>query len=269
MDQLVEKKAKRSFFRCLIPGSAAALSLLLSACASSSGAAAASPGSAIQDTAAASDQSAAASSADPGEEDSKKIIMQRMDEFCHHLDVNEIKYIRNQAENLVRVYYSVDEPLKNIVVMYRFLPDGFFSSATILQKADDISAKYAVMEFVTRINFLLLNGGFEMDMSDGQIFYKVYTIYEGMGPLSDQLMDRVRHIPIAMFQRYADSLIPLIEGKSDVRIEMEKIKRKRMLRGKEDSKSLAEPGADESAAPSSESGDDAGGEAGAPAASGD
>ena len=266
MDQLVEKKQKKSFFRCLIPGSAAALALLFSACASTSGAAAASPGAAIQDTAAASDQTAAASSANPGEEDAKSIIMRRMDEFCHHLDVNEVKYIRNQAESLVRVYYSVDEPLKNIVVLYRFLPDGFFSSATILQKADDISAKYAVMEFVTRINFLLLNGGFEMDMSDGQIFYKVYTIYEGMGPLSEQLMDRVRHIPIAMFQRYADSLIPLIEGKSDVRIEMEKIKRNRMLnKGKEAPESPAEQGADESA----ESGEEAGGEAVVPAASGD
>lgn len=196
---------------------AAVLAAFLGGCATSTAAAGGSAGQA-EEVRAGGDQSASS----PSDAEAPLSAAQRMDEFCKVLDDNGLNYIRDNEKGRILVDFGLENSLKRVRCAIRCDERGFIVNATVEQTAEDIGARYGVMEFITRLNFLLRVGDFELDLSDGQLIYKTYGLYDGAQPMAAQvLMESVR-LPVAMFQKHGEAISRLMEGKADAKEEFEK-----------------------------------------------
>lgn len=70
--------------------------------------------------------------------------------------------------------------------------------------------RLAVAEFITRANFGLLIGNFEMDMSDGEVRFKTSIDVEG-DRLSTALLRRLVDLNLEMMDKYLPGLHAVIE----------------------------------------------------------
>lgn len=70
--------------------------------------------------------------------------------------------------------------------------------------------RHAVAEFITRANFGLIIGNFEMDYSDGEVRYKTSIDVEGTR-LSTVLLGQLVRVNVQMMDRYLPGLIAVIE----------------------------------------------------------
>lgn len=64
----------------------------------------------------------------------------------------------------------------------------------------------AVAEFITRVNYSMVAGNFEMDFSDGEVRYKTYIDVEGT-TLTHTMARNVVYPNIAMMDRYIPALV--------------------------------------------------------------
>lgn len=147
---------------------------------------------------------------------------QRMDELCRVLDDNKLKYFRDNEKGRVMLDFSVPNSLKRVRCVLRCREDGLLVNATVEAAAEDIGARYSVMEFITRLNFMLRHGDFELDLSDGQLVYKTYTLYDGDKPVAPSVVMRNIAIPVAMFKDHGETLFRLMQGQGEAKAEFEK-----------------------------------------------
>ena len=77
-------------------------------------------------------------------------------------------------------------------------------------KADD-GCIHQVCEYLTRANFGLNFGNFELDFTDGEIRFKVsYNVKDGM--VGFDALDDMVSMPVAMFNRYGNGLLAVSMG---------------------------------------------------------
>jgi hypothetical protein len=69
-------------------------------------------------------------------------------------------------------------------------------------------------EFITRANYGLLNGNFEMDFRDGEIRYKTFVNCDETDPGTQTIKDSI-YIPAAMFNRYGEGIVSVLFGIKD------------------------------------------------------
>lgn len=72
----------------------------------------------------------------------------------------------------------------------------------------------AVAEFITRANYCLLNGNFEMDYDDGEVRYKVMTRCGNIEYDPDS-MEVIVDCGFSMLNRYGEDLLSVIYGNVD------------------------------------------------------
>lgn len=72
-----------------------------------------------------------------------------------------------------------------------------------------------VSEFLHRANYGLPDGNFEFDYSNGEVRYKTYMNFKD-GNISRDIIDDTVYVPIAMFERYGESLFKAIFGNEDI-----------------------------------------------------
>ncbi len=68
-----------------------------------------------------------------------------------------------------------------------------------------------MVRFLTRVNYTLRNGCFEMDLDDGEIRYKIYCNCWNVKP-SDEMIHESIHCPAAMFEKYGDGIMGILFG---------------------------------------------------------
>jgi len=71
-----------------------------------------------------------------------------------------------------------------------------------------------VMEFLTRANYGLLLGNFEIDLSDGEVRFKAACETE-TGALSHAVFQNNLYLSVALMDRYFPGLQRVIQGSSD------------------------------------------------------
>jgi hypothetical protein len=71
--------------------------------------------------------------------------------------------------------------------------------------------RQAVAEFVTRANFGMVIGNFELDFDDGEIRYKTSIDVEGV-PLAPALIKNLVYANVLMMDRYLPAITQVIEG---------------------------------------------------------
>ncbi len=72
----------------------------------------------------------------------------------------------------------------------------------------------AVMEFITRVNFGILVGNFELDLVDGELRFKTSLQLNG-GELTDAMVGGLFDANNSLYPRYRRYLLDVIEGTSN------------------------------------------------------
>lgn len=86
-----------------------------------------------------------------------------------------------------------------------------FATLTTLPLAADENHRLAMAEFLTRVNWGLRNGNFEMSMDTGEIRYKTY-VHTGAQPLDVSAARNAVLLPFLMIDRFGDALLEVLFG---------------------------------------------------------
>ena len=90
--------------------------------------------------------------------------------------------------------------------------DSFFSSYTFSPMNVPVKRRPAVAEYLTRANYNLRLGNFEMDYSDGQVCFKTSMVMEGLHP-TGELVKRLAFTNFRMMDQYLPGLMSVVYGK--------------------------------------------------------
>lgn len=125
------------------------------------------------------------------------------------LDEDDWNYTFNEKEGLFTFNLSMSNKLKKVSYRVRIRDDCYISYATCPLNADDCKAEMA--EFITRANYGLRNGNFEMDYRDGEIRYKCFVDCDETVPGKQTIKDSI-YIPAYMFNRYGGGIVNVLFG---------------------------------------------------------
>lgn len=104
--------------------------------------------------------------------------------------------------------------LKKVNYRVRIRKYDYVSYAYCPLNADDCKTEMA--EFVTRANYGLINGNFEMDFRDGELRYKCFVNCDETIPGKETIKDSI-YVPAAMFKRYGDGIVSVMFGVKSAR----------------------------------------------------
>ena len=141
-----------------------------------------------------------------------------------YLDREQWKYTYDEETHTILTGMKLKCKLQSLRMGVRFSENGYI---TIAYPALNAGEEYRqdIAEYITRANFGVKNGNFEMDYKDGEIRYKVYTSYKGLNEFSEDIVEESFVIPIVMFERYGDGLAALLFGFSNPKEEIDKAER--------------------------------------------
>ena len=140
-----------------------------------------------------------------------------------YLDRHEWKYSYLPENNIIKCGVNIKSKLKSVQMFIDFKVRGFAVIAVpALSAGQDTMDE--VMRYLTRANYGLLNGNFELDLTDGEIRYEVYVPCAGLGMLPDSVIEEALAVPPLMFQKFGDGLAAVVLGFSDGETEFMKTK---------------------------------------------
>ena len=130
-----------------------------------------------------------------------------------YLDKNDWHYTFEDDRGLFRCGVNLKGKLSSCRLIIDVKDKVILNYAAIDTKAsEDVRDKVA--EFLTRANYGLTYGNFEMDYEDGEVRYKMTVDCENQLPGYD-VLDRMVVMPALMFQRYGNGLLAVMFGFSD------------------------------------------------------
>lgn len=152
-------------------------------------------------------------------------INEMADKVMDYMDENEYRYnyIEDEKNPRIETGFSVKNKLASIKEVIVFSETGFGVYTYSPMKADE-ETRLAVAEYVTRANYGLLNGNFELDMRDGEVRYKMYTLVNDtdISAISKSVIEAAVELPLSMMNRYGNGLATIMMGFSDPETEINK-----------------------------------------------
>ncbi|MCS7035701.1 MAG: YbjN domain-containing protein [Saprospiraceae bacterium] len=136
--------------------------------------------------------------------------------------------MKNTVENALRsqnLRYQVltDTPVQTVLRMGMGMENGRFDVFidvrpehqqtlifTVFPSIVPESQRLRVSEFITRANYGLVVGNFEMDMGDGELRYKVTYFYDNMFPNSETVFLKSLFTSFHMMNRYLPGIMAVI-----------------------------------------------------------
>ncbi len=127
-----------------------------------------------------------------------------------YLDMNDWHYTFDEEKGLFRCGVNLKGKLSECRLFIDIKDKVILNYATIDMRADE-DVRDKVSEFLTRANYGLTYGNFEMDYEDGEVRYKMTVDCENQEPGYD-VLDRMVVMPALMFQRYGNGLLSVMFG---------------------------------------------------------
>lgn len=142
-----------------------------------------------------------------------------------YMDQEGIKYeyTPDNERPKIQTGFEVSCKLQSVKILILFNEDGYSALGVCPISADEES-RADVMDYLTRANYGLRNGNFELDLRDGEIRYKTYVCCYGMEPeyLTDEVIERSIFMIPSMFKKYGNGIAAIAMGFSDPITEIEK-----------------------------------------------
>ena len=126
---------------------------------------------------------------------------------------NDWNYTFLEDKQCLKAGVNLKCKLKETQLMIRLREDHYIVYATINVNADE-DCRQQVAEYITRANYGLKWGNFEMDMRDGEIRYKVLV---DCGTNCDCLptssvIENSIYLPAQMMQKYGNGMLAVMYG---------------------------------------------------------
>ena len=131
------------------------------------------------------------------------------------LDAKGFTYNRNEEKEYIDFKVTLSTCKKMGAVRVVVIPNtsnaiAFY--AVCPQNADE-SERAAIMEYITRANYGLRIGNFELDVRDGEIRYKTYLQMQSDVPPT-KTVDRYISLSYLMLEKYGNGLLSVMFGVS-------------------------------------------------------
>lgn len=126
------------------------------------------------------------------------------------LDNDDWHYSFDENDGMFKMGVNLKCKLGSTDIRVKVGDDYFTAYASIKMNADE-GSRAAVAEFITRANYGLRNGNFEMDFRDGELRYKSYNNCDGVVPSRAVVADSIM-VPALMIDRYGDGLVAVMFG---------------------------------------------------------
>jgi hypothetical protein len=94
-----------------------------------------------------------------------------------------------------------------------------------LPVAVPVEKRPAIAEYITRANYGLMTGSFEMDYNDGEVIYRTSLDFKN-DQLTSALIDNLAKANLAIFDRYYPGLMEIIYGNAEPETTVKKIEGK-------------------------------------------
>lgn len=123
------------------------------------------------------------------------------------------KYTVNEEKEYIKMGINLNSKLKECSLLIDLRDDFYISYATINVEADE-ECRANVAEFLTRANYGMRWGNFELDMNDGEIRYKILVdCGDDCDCLpSPSVIKNSIYIPAQMMQKYGNGLLAVMYG---------------------------------------------------------
>ena len=134
-----------------------------------------------------------------------------MDAVTRFLSSIDFKYQVDAEKGFVDMEFSGDSGSWNVVASVKEDPGilVFYSIGSI--KVPE-PARVAAAEYLTRANYNLILGNFELDMSDGEVRYKTSISVGEKGVLTSDLIRGVVVVNLNTFDKYMPGLLAVAMG---------------------------------------------------------
>ena len=135
-----------------------------------------------------------------------------------HLDDHDFKYSFDEDRGVFTLLMGVGGRAKTLIYHLIVHEHGFTSSARypLGPSSSDQDCMANMARFLTRANYALRNGNFELDLDDGEINYKSYCNCRGLIAPSDEMVEESIQCPAAMFDKFEAGLLGILfQGLSD------------------------------------------------------
>ncbi|MFG6332067.1 MAG: YbjN domain-containing protein [Lachnospiraceae bacterium] len=127
-----------------------------------------------------------------------------------YLEKEDFHYDYDKDTGVIRTNVSISGKLQKLRYVFTVYESDFDTYAIINLNADE-EQRPAVAEFLTRANYGLKLGNFEMDYRDGEVRYKCAVDCDECMP-SEKVVQNTIYIPYNMFKRYGDGLLAVMFG---------------------------------------------------------
>ena len=150
----------------------------------------------------------------------KELLVEKVENYFNEQNWN---YEYDERYSLFRAGVSLRCKLKSTRMIILCKDRGIKVQFPISIGTDDEN-EIQVMEFVTRANYGLTNGGFQMDLDNNCIEYSLYLPCEDVPTVT--AIDRTVMLGLYMLERYGDELLAVMFGMKNAKDAVEAAERK-------------------------------------------
>lgn len=148
---------------------------------------------------------------------SRKYSTEIANAITQFLVEDEWHYRFNEEDATYRMKLGLESDLDHVDIYVRVYDESFTVSAVSPIKVKKDPAKRREMaEFICRANYGLMCGGFQYDIRDGEVLYKVYVSCHDIVP-SQEMVRHSLYIPAMMFDKYSEGMFSVLFGGSNAK----------------------------------------------------
>ena len=127
------------------------------------------------------------------------------------LDKKHLYYHASEILGLIQLDLPTDSMIRRVDLRINVKNDYYTVRALFSVSADPKDAKSMarLAEYLTRVNYRLRNGNFEMDYRDGELAFKCYVDCHGGVPVEEAIDDSI-FCPPAMFHQYGNGILQVM-----------------------------------------------------------
>lgn len=131
--------------------------------------------------------------------------------ICRFLDKKHLYYHASEILGLIQLDLPTDGMIRRLDLRIRVNKDSYIVRALSLVSADPKDAKSMarLAEYLTRVNYRLPNGNFEMDYRDGELAFKCYVDCHGGVPVEKTIDDSLS-CPVSRFQQFGNGILQVM-----------------------------------------------------------
>jgi hypothetical protein len=139
----------------------------------------------------------------------KQVALSNFEKAIKFFEENDWPFSQNEMESILYMRYEGESGNWDCVAKAREIPSQlvFYSicPANVSQKK-----RIEIAEFLTKVNYGLIVGNFEMDFQDGEVRYKTYVINGENNPLNSELIGQLIFVNVMTMDKYLPALMSVL-----------------------------------------------------------